>query len=164
MIRLGAVSLVMVVALIGHSWASAEPLAKTGKFTLHSGYKSANDATVQIAPNRLLLSGQFFGVTFNDKGAGPLHRGWAICNYAGELVDGAGSFVGQCTWHDADGDKIFADYTGTLPPGGGAEGINRFNGGTGKFTGIQGKGPFHCNGLGSAGQYVCNQEFEYRLP
>ena len=112
---------------------------------------------VEVAPKRLLLSGQFFGVTFNNNGAGILHGGWAICNYAGELVDTNGSFLGQCVWNDADGDKIFADYTGNMFPDGTAGGINRLNGGTGKFEGIQGKGPFHCKSLGAAGQYACNQ-------
>lgn len=143
--------------------AMAQNLAKSGKFSLHSGYKTSGDDLAQISPERMLLSGMFYGVTFNDQGNGLFHNGWAICTYSGD-IGGANSFRGDCAWYDADGDVAYADYEGRFLAGGEAEGINRMNGGTGKLTGIKAQGPFRCRTLGKQGQYACKQEFEYKLP
>jgi hypothetical protein len=80
------------------------------------------------------------------------------------MIASALSAKGQCTWTDADGDKIFNDWTGAADANGVLAGMNQLTGGTGKFSGIQGKGPFQCKALNANGQYVCTQEFEYRLP
>ena len=43
------------------------------------------------------------------------------------------------------------------------DGTNKITGGTGKFKGIQGQGPFHCTTLNDKGQYTCTQQFDYSL-
>jgi len=143
--------------------ASAQPLPKSGSFTIHSGWKAVGETT-QPAEGRVYGAGMFWGVTFNDKGTGPLHNGNAVCPYTLEIIKGGLTAKGQCTWSDSDGDKIFNDYTGAVDASGVFDGLNQFTGGTGKFAGIQGKAPFHCKALNANGQYACTQEFEYRLP
>jgi hypothetical protein len=71
---------------------------------------------------------------------------------------------GQCSWSDADGDKIFTDWTGSMPPNAQFDGVHKLTGGTGKFSGIQGKAQFHCKALNASGQYACTHQFEYQLP
>ena len=143
--------------------AIAQQLPKSGKFTIHSGFKAVGE-TVQPAEGRVYGAGFFWGVAFNDKGAGPLHNGPAVCSYTLEMIGSALTAKGQCTWSDPDGDKIFNDYTGAIAPSGLFEGVNQFTGGTGKYSRIQGKAPFHCKVLGANLQYACTQEFEYQLP
>ena len=108
--------------------------------------------------------GGFYGVTFNTRGSGPLHMGSAVCSYTLDLTGGAGPGRGSCAWTDADGDKIFTDYSGTLATNGVFDGLNQFTGGTGKFSGITGKAPFQCKALSGQGHFGCTQQFEYRLP
>jgi hypothetical protein len=101
-------------------------------------------------------------VTFNDAGSGPLHNGAVLCAYELELVNGAGPFGGPCAWSDSAGDKIFTTYTGKIAAVG-ASGAHQITGGTGKFSGIQGKGSFQCTTLNDKAQYACTQEFDYSL-
>lgn len=143
--------------------ALAQNLPKSGKFSLHSGYKTSGDDLAQVSSDRMLMSGMFHGVTFNDQGSGMFHNGWTVCTYSGD-IGGTNAFKGDCAWYDADGDIAFADYEGRFLAGGEAEGINRMNGGTGKLAGIKAQGPFKCRTLGKNGQYACKQDFEYKLP
>jgi hypothetical protein len=158
---LAVVSGLSLVAL--SAAAGAEQLPKFGSFTVHSGWKSIGD-TIQAAEGRTYGFGSFWGVVFNDKGSGPLHSGPVVCPYTLEIVGGVLSAKGQCSWSDLDGDKIFTDWTGSLPPNSQFDGLNEITGGTGKYAGIQGKAPFHCRPLNANGQWACTQQFEYRLP
>lgn len=142
---------------------NAQQLPKSGTISMTSGWK-ANGETAQVADGRVLGWGAFYGVTFNTRGSGPLHMGTALCNYTLDLTGGAGPGRGTCAWTDADGDKIFTDYAGTLATNGVFEGMNQYTGGTGKFTGITGKAPFQCKALSAQGHFGCSQQFEYRLP
>ena len=159
----------LVAAVSGVSLAvlcmagNAQQLPKSGRFTIHSGWKAVGETT-QPADGRVYGAGIFWGVTFNDKGTGPLHNGTAVCPYTLEIIAGALTAKGQCTWSDPDGDKIFNDWTGAVEPSGIFEGLNQFTGGTGKYSGIQGRAPFHCKALNANAQYACTQEFDYRLP
>ncbi|UCD68941.1 MAG: hypothetical protein JSW48_02240 [Betaproteobacteria bacterium] len=141
----------------------AQQLPKSGTFTVHSGWKQIGETT-ETADGRLYGAGMFWGITFNDKGSGPLHNGAAVCPYTLEIISGALTAQGQCTWSDADGDKIFVDYTGAVDAEGVFVGMNQLTGGTGKYTGIQGTAPFNCYTLNDKGQLRCTQEFRYRLP
>ena len=104
------------------------------------------------------------GVTFNDRGTGPLHLGAANCSFAFYALDGSGKNLGYCTFGDADGDRIFVDFTGSSTPDGQLSGTNRIIGGTGKYAGIQGNGPWDCRFAGGNGEYRCAQQLDYRLP
>ncbi len=141
----------------------AQQMPKSGNFNLHSGWKSTGETT-KAAENRIYGFGSFWGVAFNDKGSGPLHSGPAVCSYVLDLVNGVGPGKGQCSWGDVDGDKIFTDYSGSLTAAGQFDGMNQITGGTGKYSGIQGKAPFQCKAISANGHWACTQQFEYRLP
>ena len=143
--------------------ADAQQMPKSGTISINSGWK-ANGETVQVGEGRTFGWGGFYGVTFNTRGSGPLHMGSAVCSYTLDLTGGAGPGRGSCAWTDADGDKIFTDYSGTLAANGVFDGLNQFTGGTGKFGGITGKAPFQCKALSGQGHFGCSQQFEYRLP
>lgn len=142
---------------------SAQELPKSGTFTVHTGWKTTGE-TVQADESRIYGHGNFWGVIFNDKGSGPLHGGPVICPYTLEILNGVLSAQGKCSWSDVDGDKIFTDWSGSMPPNTQFDGLNQITGGTGKYAGIQGKVPFQCVALNGNGQWACTQQFKYRLP
>lgn len=144
------------------SAASAQELPKSGTFAVHSGWKAIGETT-QVAEGRSYGYGSFWGVVFNDKGSGPLHAGPAVCSYTLEIMNGL-TGQGQCTWSDVDGDKIFTDWTGSMPPKGEFEGRMKITGGMGKYAGMQGKVSEQCKALNANGQWACTEQFEYRLP
>jgi hypothetical protein len=141
----------------------AQQLPKSGTFSLFSGWKAVGE-TAQVAEGRVLGWGSFYGVTFNQRGSGTFHMGSAVCSYTLDLTGGTGPGRGTCAWSDADGDKIYTDYAGTLGTDGVFNGMNQFLGGTGKFGGVTGKAPFQCRALSEHGHFGCTQQFEYRLP
>lgn len=108
-------------------------------------------------------SSSAWGITFNDAGSGPLHKGSALCVSSYDNLNGF-AIGGRCAWGDSDGDKIFTEWTGKETEGGPLEGLNTITGGTGKFAGVKGKAPFQCKNINPApGQVVCTQQFEYSL-
>ena len=142
--------------------AVAQQLPKSGTISVHTGTKWTGDF-VTVADKHVRGSGHTAGVTFNDRGAGPLHLGPMHCYDAFFTIDGQGKNKGVCAFGDTDGDRIFVDYTGTLTPEG-ASGINEISGGTGKYAGITGSGPWKCKFAGANGELQCTQRFDYRLP
>ena len=60
----------------------AQQLPKSGTISINSGWK-ANGEVMQVGEGRVFGWGSFFGVTFNQRGSGPLHMGAAICSYTG---------------------------------------------------------------------------------
>ena len=149
-----------LVLVLGAS-ADAQQLPKSGSISVHTGYKYAAEV-VTVADKHVQGRGIAVGVTFNDKGEGPLHLGPSDCFETFFLIDGRGKDKGYCAFGDADGDRIFTDWTGTISPDG-AEGVNEIVGGTGKFAGIQGRGPWKCKASGANGELQCAQRFDYRL-
>lgn len=107
--------------------------------------------------------GSSIGITFNDKRSGPLHGGPAICFYVFFESDNGTKNKGYCAFGDADGDRIYTDWYGTQGADGG-QGVNEIVGGTGKYAGIQGNGPWKCKNAEANGQLHCIQRFDYRLP
>ena len=158
---LAAAAIGLTTALAIGSPAIAADLPQSGTIKIHSGWKGGGEV-VQVETNHVFGTAQFYGVTFNDAGSGPLHNGAVFCAYELELRNGAGPFGGPCAWSDSDGDKIFTDYTGKIAASG-ASGAHQITGGTGKFAGIQGKGSFECTTLNDKAQYACTQQFEYSL-
>jgi hypothetical protein len=75
--------------------AQNSPLPSSGTFKVHSGWKGIGETT-KFGDNRNFGSGNFYGVTFNDAGSGPLHVGPAVCAYTLDTVDGAGTLQGAC--------------------------------------------------------------------
>src|SRR5258708_6591215 len=146
------------------SWAAAEGRQppKSRRVNFHTGWKLAGEAITPVEKN-MLGHGSAVGTTFNDKGSGPLHLGPADCFYTFLVIDDRGKNKGSCAFGDADGDRIFTNFTGNLSPEGDS-GTNEIAGGTGKYAGIQGSGPWKCKGAGNNGELQCAQRLDYRLP
>lgn len=104
------------------------------------------------------------GVTFNDGGSGALHQGPAHCFESYAVVEGRGRNKGFCAFGDRDGDRIFTEFTGTFDAQEGGTGTNTITGGSGKYAGIQGSGPWRCKASVTQGEFHCNQRLDYRLP
>ena len=141
----------------------AEPLPKSGSINLHSGYWDVEAATT-VADKHVQGHGSGRGVTFNDKGAGPLHLGPTDCFYAFFAINDSSKNKGYCTFGDADGDRIFIDFNGTGTPDGYFQGMHEIVGGTGKYAGIQGSVQWKCKYAGTNGEEQCTQRFDYKLP
>ena len=147
---------VSVFAAIGH--ASAQSLPKTGSINWHTGWRSTGDV-LEVGKGRLQGHGSVVGTTFNDSGSGPLHHGIAECVYVFSSSDGVGPLKGYCAFGDSDGDRIFTEFTGE-----GAAGTNVIMGGTGKYSGISGRGPWTSFSRGGHGGLGTTQRLDYRLP
>jgi hypothetical protein len=142
--------------------ASAQQLPKNGSISFHTGWKYVADV-LNATDKHVVGKGNVTGITFNDKGTGPLHLGPANCFESFIIIEGKGQDKGYCAFGDPDGDRIFTEFTGTFGPEGG-NGTNNIIGGTGKYAGIQGSGPWKCKGAGNNGELQCMQRIDYRLP
>ena len=139
--------------------AAAQGLPKSGSISWHTGWRSVGEA-FEVAKGRVEGHGSVIGTSFNDKGSGPLHRGPAECVYTFLTIDGVGPSKGYCAFGDADGDRIFTDWTGE-----GSSGTNVIVGGTGKYSGITGSGPWTGSApTGTHGGWVTMQRLDYKLP
>ena len=145
--------------------ATADDVPKTGKVTFNSGWKLTGNL-VKLTDARAYWSGVDWGVWFSAKASGALNRLTAICPDVADVENGVITAKGFCTLTDADGDKIFGDWSGKQPsPAVDFAGLGQLIGGTGKFTGIQGKWEFYCRFANPAeGQAYCRQELDYKLP
>jgi hypothetical protein len=151
------------LGIITPAWSQqSSALPNSGSFKIHTGLKGIVETT-QVGDKHFYTSGNFWGVTYNDAGVGPLHMGAVVCPFTGETIDGAGTAQGTCAFSDADGEKIFVTYTGRISPSGTFDGLNKITGGTGKFDGIQGQAPFQCKSLNDKNQTTCTQQFEYQI-
>jgi hypothetical protein len=142
---------------------AAEALPKSGSVSVHSGYWSIPE-TITYAEKRAQGHGNNRGVTFNDKGSGPLHLGPTDCFYVFSTATDPTKIKGYCTFGDGDGDRIFTDFKGVLTPANYFEGTHDIDGGTGKYSGIQGTMTFKCKFAGSNGELECTQRMDYKLP
>jgi hypothetical protein len=161
---LGKVLIGLVFGLVAAA-ASADEIPKSGKVSFNSGWKLTG-TLVKLTDTRSYWSGLDWGVWFNVRGTGFMHRASVICPDVGDIENGVINAKGFCTLTDSDGDKIFGDWSGKQPsPTAEFAGLGQLIGGTGKFTGIQGKWEFYCRFANPAeGQVYCRQELEYRLP
>lgn len=142
---------------------NAQQLPKSGSIDFHTGWKFVGEV-LTVADKHMQGHGSVVGVTFNDKGTGPLHLGPANCFDTFFVIDGQGKNKGYCAFGDTDGDRIFTDFTGNFVPGAGGNGINQIAGGTGKYAGITGSGPWKCKPSGTNGEIQCAQRLDYKLP
>lgn len=154
---------VWALAALFVTTVGAQQLPKSGSISFHTGWRDVGEAK-EVGEKRMQGHGSVVGVTFNDKGAGPLHLGPASCFYTFFGIEGNSKQKGFCTFSDADGDRLFTDFTGTGAPDGSGNGINEIASGTGKYAGIQGRGPWKCGYAGSNGELQCAQRLDYRLP
>lgn len=142
--------------------AGAQQLPRSGTIGFHTGWKYAADG-MSPADKHFIGRGNATGVTFNDKGSGPLHLGPANCFEGFFAIEGKGKGRGFCAFGDTDGDRLFTEFTGTFGPDG-AIGTNEITGGTGKYAGISGSGAWKCKMSGVNGELQCAQRLDYKLP
>ena len=138
------VSGISIMGFASAIWADHHgDLAKSGTINYHTGFSCPSD--MATTPEGIVLgTGTCTGVTYNGDDA---------------------RNKGYCFWSDADGDRIFTDFDGDPSANnGGGEGVNVLAGGTGKYEGISGSGPWKCSWLGADGELHCNQTFNYELP
>jgi len=151
-----------LIALAGV--ASAEPMPRTGSISFHTGWHFTGEV-IPVAEKTMMGHGRVAGVTFNDRASGPLHLGPANCFDTFVIIDGRGRNKGACTFSDADGDRIFTEFDdGNFTFEGGGSGTNRITGGTGKYAGASGGGPWKCKAAGTNAEFQCAQRLDYRLP
>ena len=105
-----ATALTLTTALALGSAAIAADLPQSGSIKVHRGWKSVGEV-VQVGENHVFGTGNYWGVTFNDAGSGPLNGGAAVCSYTLELTNGAGPVQGACAWGDSDY-RVWANHSG----------------------------------------------------
>ena len=116
-----------------------------------------------------IFTGEFSGTFFNNDTSDPMHKITGQCPGLWHVkADGSGNSNGACISKDADGDKIFFEWSGTgdFPV---TAGPFTFIGGTGKFAGIAGSGKFRGvnvaaddrgNGMGYATWTDCSYKLQ----
>lgn len=138
----------------------AEDLPKSGRFSIQSIFK----AGAPVKFNNDYSHNTATGVTFNEKGSGPLHLGKVACSISSFTRKDINREIGFCTFEDKEGDSIFVQYTGTGNVKGEFGGVNDIIGGTGKFEGIRGTGPIACSNTNKKSEFPCIEKFNYQLP
>lgn len=108
--------------------------------------------------------GTVTGLSFNATGKGPLHMSKTDCSYSVFTHKKIKRITGFCAHEDKEGDKLFIQYSGNSNNEGEWEGTDEIIGGTGKFEGTQGSGPYACNNTHKEGEFPCTTKLEYRLP
>jgi hypothetical protein len=135
----------------------------SSKVTLHSAYKGVGTLT-NVTPNRTHWGGIYWGHSFNDSMSGFLHKAVWNCPAAADIADGQVTFKGYCTLTDADGNKVFGDWSGSGPLTGEITGRLKMTGGSRRYATIKGSLDFQCKGVGTDDQLFCTQQVEYELP
>jgi hypothetical protein len=146
--------------------AMAADLPQSGIIKLHSATKN-NSQGFEVGEKHFMGSGNGWGVTYNDAGSGPLHMGAWLCTFTFDDVNGSYDAGGGCAFGNPGGaDKIFIVWSGkgTNKVGGLGTGTGTITGGTGTYSGIQGKMAWQCMTVDpSQGLSACTQQFDYQL-
>ena len=151
-------SFVIAAVVLSTPTLAAEQMAKSGSFKTSSAFKGIEQA--QQTGGHTLSHGVTYGIVTEDN---PLHIKTANCPYISEVSGDALSLVGKCAWTDGE-DDIFTEWHTTFAISqGGGDGAQTFTGGSGKFSGIKGSNPFHCQFAGKEGQFLCTQSWTYDL-
>jgi len=154
------VSWVMGIALASiYINISAEELPTSGHIDLQSVYKGAFITKF----NDDYSHGAVTGVTFNKLGEGALHMGKVACSFSIFSRNDIKKAIGFCTYKDKEGDEIFIQYSGTSNTKNEWNGTDDIIGGTGKYKGIQGSGPYSCAMSDAESEFPCTLSLEYHL-
>ena len=137
-------------------------LPKKGTINYVTGFQFNMDPSEPQSEGWNIMMGKAIGATFNVDGGGPLHEGRALCAATLVVSVSVNTFNGNCYFGDKDGDRIFTNSTGSPITN---SGENIIIGGTGKYTGISGKGPWECDGSkpGDHGAFNCRQTLTYEI-
>jgi len=143
--------------------AISADLPQSGTIKLHSSF-NGNSQVVEVGEKHFMVSGNGWGVTYNDAGSGPLHMGALFCTYAVDDVNGSFNDGGGCAFGDPGGDKIFIAWSGKGTDNVGEQGTGTITGGTGKFAGIQGKVAYQCKPIDEKQILLgCTQQIDYQF-
>lgn len=153
------ISTVGIVVLSFCANVTAEVLPKSGSINLQSIYKG----TLLTKFNDDYSHGAVTGVTFNEIGKGPMHMSKVACSFSVFTRKEIKKITGFCTYEDTDEDSIFIQYAGSSNTEGEWSGTDNIIGGTGKYEGIQGSGPYRCTNTDKEGEFPCTTKLEYQL-
>lgn len=148
------------VALVSFCTCVAAALPTSGTIN----FRSINKGTSMVKYNQEYTHGTVAGVTFNDIDTGPMHMGKAACSYSIFSHRKIIKSSGFCALEDKEGDKIFIQYAGSSSAEGEWSGTDDIIGGTGKYEGIQGRGPYSCANTHKDGEFPCTAKLVYQLP
>jgi hypothetical protein len=142
--------------------ASAADLPKSGKYSGHYGWTFTGQVQ-KLGEDRVVYAGVLPGVMFNNEGKGFMHKARVDCTLFNDVNKGHANATGTCVVTDADGDKVFVEWScaGVMPA---CPGTERFVGGTGKYKGISGDQKFQGNFIGDTGAGWSDWSGEYKLP
>lgn len=134
-------------------------LPKSGELQL----QSINRGTSMDKYNDDYTHGTVTGVTFNATGTGLLHMSKTNCSYSVFAHKDINKISGFCAHEDKEGDKLFIQYAGNSSSTGEWRGTDDIIGGTGKFEGAKGSGPYTCSGTHKEGEFPCTSKLSYQL-
>jgi hypothetical protein len=142
--------------------ADGHEIAKSGTISWVTGWQFNVVPLEGQSEDWVIGVGNASGATFNVNGSGPLHEGRALCAAVWVVSAGGATNKGNCYFGDKDGDRIFTSFTGDLAVD---AGINTIIGGSGKYKGITGSGPWECDGAaaGDNGAFNCRQSLTYKI-
>ena len=156
-LSLSAMSVAVFVLLVTNGPALAGDLPKKGTYSTTWAFGGPY-TLVEIGKDKSSWMSEFTIIVWNNAGEGILHDMSGNCNGLGDEETGNG----YCAFVDADGDKIYWAFHDV----GTGKGNATLEGGTGKYSGIQGsedyefaytpdlpEGTFHGHG-GSKGSYT----------
>lgn len=161
--RIAAIAVTVLLSM--PAMAEEGPLPKQGQFSGKFGWWAVGKV-YQLGKDQIYWNGEFNGTFFNDAGAGFLHGSSWVCPGHNELRSGIpqGS-GGRCVVTDMDGDRMFVTWEGgqgSVPMK--FNGTAQFVGGTGKYTGIQGRQTFHAGPVPTTEQGFGLFKGEWKLP
>lgn len=147
--------LIAITSLVFISGTALADIPKSGVIEFHTGWGC--DYYTTAGSNEAMVGGvNCQGFTFSSDGSAMLHEGIAGCYGA---FDVNGDIAGKCSWSDADGDNVYTNFDGNA---GVNQGNNYITGGTGKYAGITGQGPWTCKGTAGI-ESMCNQSLTYEI-
>lgn len=124
-----------------------------------------------LGPDRGYTTVESFGVTLSETGEGLFHNATIRCILANFWEKEAWEGEGYCTWTLKDGEKVFINFKvggkrGTPQPP--AQATAKMIGGTGKYSGIQGRIEFTSYSLRPAAEGIAQSyskgKIIYKLP
>jgi len=119
----------------------AADIPKEGNDSFTNFWVATSSDTIQQG-DRTFATYEIDGVTRNDNG-GPMFNSFGLrCLGLVEFAGNDGRGQGTCTYTDKDGDHIFTPYSAKGDGKGGERGTYEVAGGTGKFSGITGRGEY----------------------
>ena len=141
--KFSTVLAVLVAVLLCSAMNSEAQMAKSGDFSGVFRWTFPLTQAVQIEKDRWIWGGLANGSFRNDAGEGFLHATATVCTALGEMNKTTVVHNnGDCAFTDKDGDKAFLMWQCVICPTDDFRGELKWTGGTGKYSGLIGKGTY----------------------